>query len=179
MIKVLRIILILVGLGWVLWTMNIQILKTEKITQDGTLVYLQLRPVDPRALMQGDYMALGYAGDIYPEDTDGLPASGTLVLKLDENAVATYARRDDGTALRAYEIRINYALHGTRVEYGGGRYFFQEGTADAYTPARYGVFRVSPEGRAILVALADENRTILSPTPDDATASDAPPATNR
>lgn len=41
----------LVGVNMTVWAF-------EKLRTDGTVVYLELAPVDPRSLMQGDYMAL-------------------------------------------------------------------------------------------------------------------------
>lgn len=41
------------------------------------------------------------------------------------------------------------------ITFGAPRYYFQNGTAETYQGAEYGVFKVSPSGRAILVGLAD------------------------
>jgi len=41
----------LVGVNMTVWAF-------EKLRTDGTVIYLALAPVDPRSLMQGDYMAL-------------------------------------------------------------------------------------------------------------------------
>ena len=37
------------------------IIKNESILNDGKTVLLELRPVDPRSIMQGDYMALRFS----------------------------------------------------------------------------------------------------------------------
>ncbi len=37
------------------------IIKNESVLNDGEIVLLKLRPVDPRSLMQGDYMALRFS----------------------------------------------------------------------------------------------------------------------
>src|SRR5690606_19512775 len=39
------------------------VLGFERTLRDGQLVLLELAPVDPRSLMQGDYMALRFAVD--------------------------------------------------------------------------------------------------------------------
>jgi uncharacterized membrane-anchored protein len=41
--------------------------------------------------------------------------------------------------------------------------FFEEGTADAYARARFGEFRVSPSGDAILVKMRGEKLEVLGP----------------
>ena len=49
------------GLALVLVTINTSILTKERLLRDGTVLRLALAPVDPRSLMQGDYMALSFA----------------------------------------------------------------------------------------------------------------------
>ena len=38
---------VLVGAGWIIWS-------NERILADGRVVLLELAPIDPRSLMQGD-----------------------------------------------------------------------------------------------------------------------------
>ena len=45
----------------ILGLVNLSIVGKEKHLSDGRAVYLELAPVDPRSLMQGDYMALRFA----------------------------------------------------------------------------------------------------------------------
>ena len=54
------------GLLLALAVVNHGVFRRERILADGRPLLLELAPVDPRALMQGDYMALRYAaeGDI-------------------------------------------------------------------------------------------------------------------
>lgn len=49
------------GLLLALVVVNHGVVKRERILSDGRPLLLELAPVDPRALMQGDYMALRYA----------------------------------------------------------------------------------------------------------------------
>ena len=49
------------GLLLALAVVNHGVVKRERILADGRPLLLELAPVDPRALMQGDYMALRYA----------------------------------------------------------------------------------------------------------------------
>nr|WP_255016738.1 GDYXXLXY domain-containing protein [Psychrobacter sp. PraFG1]UTT87693.1 GDYXXLXY domain-containing protein [Psychrobacter sp. PraFG1] len=51
----------ILGLLLTLSVVNISIAKNEKLLATGESVLLKLAPVDPRSLMQGDYMALNYA----------------------------------------------------------------------------------------------------------------------
>ena len=45
----------------VLVVVNSAIWQKERHIAQGEVVYLELAPVDPRSLMQGDYMALNFA----------------------------------------------------------------------------------------------------------------------
>ena len=51
----------------VLLLINWSITGKEQHLKEGKIVYLQLAPVDPRSIMQGDYMMLRFAiaRDIY------------------------------------------------------------------------------------------------------------------
>ena len=52
-IALISLVLILALVNWSIWS-------KEKLLADGRNVYLELAPVDPRSLMQGDYMALRF-----------------------------------------------------------------------------------------------------------------------
>jgi uncharacterized membrane-anchored protein len=88
---------------------NLSIAGKQRLLASGRVVYLELAPVDPRSLMQGDYMALNYqiANDItqvlprLPEEPgagerpwapDFAPADGRAVVRLDPRGVATFIR---------------------------------------------------------------------------------------
>ena len=53
-------ILIIANLILLLGYFNWSVYKKEQTLKDGQLILLQLAPVDPRSLMQGDYMRLSY-----------------------------------------------------------------------------------------------------------------------
>lgn len=132
----------------------------ERTLRDGQLVLLELAPVDPRSLMQCDYMALRFAVDAQ------LPARG--------QGVARYAHLYQGVEGRAVlagsgdqlskepgqvSMRIRQGRWGASI--GPDAFFFQEGTAEVYEQARWGGFRVADDGTALLVALYDENLQLL------------------
>lgn len=169
MFKHIRIVVILLALAAILFKFATGIAAMNRIKDEGETLLLQLRPVDPHALMLGDYMALAYA-DVAFLDTDtdtdtDLPPQGTLLLKLDQQKVGTFSRVDNGTKPGIDEIRVKYVLKRNRADFGSARYYFQEGTAKAYEKAEYGVFKVSPTGHMILMALADENFKVLTSEP--------------
>ena len=61
-------ILIIANLLLLLGYFNWSVFKKEQTLKDGQLVLLHLAPVDPRSLMQGDYMRLNYEINSSPSD---------------------------------------------------------------------------------------------------------------
>lgn len=148
----------IVGLLYV----NYGIYGKEQLIKNGEPILLELAPVDPRSLIQGDYMDLRYAITTNLE-TQEIPRRGKLVITLDENNVASLVRIDDGTPLTPSERLLNYYHHEWRIDVGAPSYFFQEGTADRYTDAAYGELRVDAAGNSVLIGLRDEAFQKLGP----------------
>jgi len=143
--------------------MGYSIERKERLIRTGEAVLLELAPVDPRSLIQGDYMNLRYkiAADLAERE---LPWRGKLVIRLDEQGVAQFVRVDDGTPLAADERLLTYYKHEWTLDLGAPSYFFQEGTADAYQEAHYGELRVDSAGNSILIGLRDDAYQPLGPS---------------
>lgn len=159
--------LVLLGAIVVLGAANWAILKKQAVLDGGRQVLLRLAPVHPRTLMPSDYMPLRYDSAAYPERAamETLPWRGAVVLVLDADGVGRFARLDDGAALGDDEIRLAYKLRGrgSGMRYGAISFFFQEGQADRYDSAVYGVLRVDAEGNSVLAGLAGEDRQVIQP----------------
>ena len=171
--KVRGILGVLAGIA-ILVLVNLGIMDKEKLLAEGRVVFLELAPVDPRSLMQGDYMALNFGvvgavtGALPRQAEDGTyyepPAQdGHIVVKLDEKGVARFERIHAGGELAADEILMQFRVRNGLVKFATNGFFFQEGTADLYATARYGKFRVNPDGELLLTAMADENLDVLGP----------------
>lgn len=133
------------------WT----IAARERLATDGRVVLLELAPVDPRSLMQGDYMALRFrVADAVPRG-DATPADGRLVLAVAPDDRAAFRRLDDGAPLAADEARLRFRVRDGAVKLATNAYFFAEGQGARYTAARYGELRVAPDGEALLTGLRD------------------------
>ncbi|MGE6608602.1 GDYXXLXY domain-containing protein [Halomonas sp. NPDC076908] len=155
-IVVTTMLLILVAVNWAIWA-------KERHLGEGEVVYLELAPVDPRSLMQGDYMALNFelANQIQSalfqgavlQDEPQQASNGYVVVRLDEQRIAHFQRLDDGRALSNEERRLRYRLRHGQVRFATDAFFFQEGHAERYEPARYGQFRVNGKGEPLLVAM--------------------------
>jgi len=166
--KIIRLIVILVTTAFIAWLFGSQIIALNKVRENGQTIYLDLRPVDPRALMLGDYMRLRYTEERVPEgrDIDDLPPKGAFVMSLNENNVGSVLRLDSNSEIASNEVRFNYTRTDHSLTFGAPRFYFENGTAETYENARYGVFKVSSTGTAILVDLADEDFKTLRPNSD-------------
>ena len=145
----------------ILVLVNLAVAEKERLLESGTRVYLELAPVDPRSLMQGDYMALQFAvanaarAELVPRQSIEAPATGDgrIVASVDSRSVATFRRIDDGTPLSAGEIYLRYRVRHGEIKFATNGFFFEEGTGERYEAARYGEFRVAPDGELLLTAL--------------------------
>ena len=150
---------------------NVGIASRERLVEHGRVVLLELAPVDPRSLMQGDYMALRFraADGARAVDDRRAPAGGRrgteylefadgkLVLGVDTRSVGSFRRVDTGAPLAADEALLRYRIRNGDVKFATNAFFFEEGRAGDYAMARYGEFRVAPDGDAILTSLRDAN----------------------
>jgi uncharacterized membrane-anchored protein len=156
--------LIVLGVALVLGALNFAIVAKERIQREGEVVYLPLAPVDPRSLMQGDYMALRFALVQALERSNERGAAGDAVqlppregetrfadVVLDANHVASLAAAD-----AAGHIKLRYRIRNSHVWLGTNAFFFEEGSDQRFNGARYGEFRVDRQsGEAVLVGLRD------------------------
>ena len=134
-------ILIAIGALLVLGAVNFSILGKERIKRNGDVIYLDLAPVDPRSLMQGDYMTLRFRladqiqatlrkpGDEPPREGEQRFAD----IALDPRGIASLAR----PGLPATH-RLRYRIRHDAVWLGTNAFFFEEGSDKRYACARFG-----------------------------------------
>lgn len=152
-------IIILLNLVGLLIYFNCSVVKKEAILEDGQLILLELAPVDPRSLMQGDYMRLNYAisrVDWYDE----IPVRGFCVVRLDADGVASKVRlQTKRTPINDGEHIIEFTKAKRRnINIGAESFFFQEGKGERFEQAKYGGVKVDKKGNSVLIGLYDENR---------------------
>jgi uncharacterized membrane-anchored protein len=126
---------------WAVWDHEITL-------AEGKIVLLELAPVDPRSLMQGDYMALRFAIDReLGDDADyawlALDPAGRATLQQTGNALPP------SEGLLAMRIR----KHQGEPTIGPNAFFFQEGQGERFNAAQWGEFRVVSNGKALLTHL--------------------------
>lgn len=140
--------------------LNLGILRNEKILAEGEIVFLKLAPVDPRSLIQGDYMRLSYE---IAQGNHSEKERGRMVIAPDEHRVAKFVRFDEGESLQRNEKQIRYLRNWNGVSIVPDSYMFQEGHAGQYAAAEYGVFKFKGASDYLLVGLADKNLRIIQP----------------
>ncbi len=146
---------------------NDAIWQKEQLIAEGQPVFVALAPADPRSLMQGDYMRLRFA---LPE-TVSAPLLGWdnarrphLTAQLDARRVATLLRLYDAAGpLADGEFLLELTPKDGRWILVTDAWFFKEGEAARFAAARFGEFRVLPDGRALLVGVVDQNLQPIRP----------------
>ena len=88
------------------------VIQKETLIAKGTEVLLRLAPVDPRSLMQGDYMALDYE---ITREISYKSKSGYVVVKLGSDRVAKFVRIQDDKNVNDGELIIRYKRHNGRL----------------------------------------------------------------
>lgn len=180
-----RAALIVIGLLAALAVANHAIFGHERTLREGRVLLLELAPVDPRSLMQGDYMTLRFAaaeqieralrpasaaaGGPGPADRRdgncGLHGCRTAyaVFDLDRDGVGRLARVQDAPRpLGAGQIAVRFRERNPEgIRIASNAWFFPEGQASRYQPARYGELRVAADGTALLSGLRDAQRKPL------------------
>jgi uncharacterized membrane-anchored protein len=148
---------VVAALGW-------SVVDAEALIRAGDIVLVETAPVDPRSLMQGDYMRLAWAIErtVPPETAaDGFQAA---VVTLDDRRIASFVRiADDGKPLGPGERHFQLRVASGSLVIDPHSFLFQEGRADDFAGAKYGVFRVAPSGRHLLVGLARADGTLIGP----------------
>lgn len=176
----LRRAIVLAGLIAILAIVNWQIVGKERVLRDGAPLLIALAPVDPRSLIQGDYMRLDYAIARQIAYQADWPRDGQIVVMPDADGVAQFVRRhESGEPLAPGERLLRYRRRAGRIRIGTDAFFFQEGHADRYTGARYGDLRVDAAGEALLVGLRDAARQPLGAEERAAVEGEPPPSSPR
>ncbi len=143
-----------------------QIGYKEMLLQTGTEIKLELAPVDPRSMMQGDYVALNY------EISRSFDFLGTYIW-MKGDLVQLVLREQEGVYRYAgyYKYRRNWnfpydaidgdviitgRVKGFSIQFGIEQYYVPEGTGRAVEEtAKYAIVKVGKGGDAILVGLTD------------------------
>ncbi|KAA3640847.1 MAG: DUF4401 domain-containing protein [Proteobacteria bacterium] len=155
-----------------LTVVNAGIMQKQQLIKHGDLLFLKLAPVDPRSLLQGDYMRLRFAvldqvQTAPRSDIDNtipqLPHQG--IIAADAQQVGHWLDFYRGQELQSNHYLMNIKRQGQRLRLASDAYFFEEGSAATFSRAEYGGFRVNQSGDSVLVGLYDAQfkRLVHSP----------------
>lgn len=139
---------------------NIGIWQKENLIANGRPILVELAPVDPRSLMQGDYMRLNFRLPTQVVTTQ-VEASGStrpkVVGTVNTQGIAELTRLDDGRPLAPGELLIELTPSKGGYTLVTDAWYFQEGEAVRWEAAKYGEFRVDETGKALLVGMRGAN----------------------
>ena len=155
------------GTALTLLVANGAIWQKQNLIASGQPLYLALEPVDPRSLMEGDFMRLRFptvdAREL-PLLQDWGSARPRMVVQLDDRGVATAERMyANGQSLATNERLLELTPKDGSWVVVTDAWFFKEGQAERWQQARFGEFRVLPDGRALLVGMADAALAPITP----------------
>ena len=168
--RVVCIVIALLGLLLILVVMTINVVKYETHLATGNTVLLALAPVDPRGFMQGDYMTLSYAleNEVFAlldkranddsRNARNMSNDGYAIVALDKNNVGQLvrlAKSNQPNTLAANEMAIHYRVRNGSMKLATNAFFFQEGHAEAFEAAEYGLFRVNKKGEPLLTDMVN------------------------
>ena len=152
---------LIIGL-FILGAINVSIWHKEQLLANGKTVFLALAPVDPRSLMQGDYMALRFEleRDIAPQLTHDKTQNddGYVVVNINAQGVGEFAQLQDNLpdAVNSQQVAMRYRVREGKIKFATDAFFFEEGQGDIYAQAKYGEFKVAENGELLLTDLRGE-----------------------
>lgn len=149
--------------------------KNEWHLHHSKSIFIELRPVDPRSILQGDYMALAY--ELNLQSLKALAGSESEALDqvvFNHSSVPAKVILDSQNRVVRTILDINNSFVGqslilknpeNRLQalYPASRSFlFAEGLAQCYQKAKYAEFKVNTKGEAILFDLRGEGLQLLN-----------------
>ena len=132
---------------------NGAIWQKEALISSGRPVFIELAPVDPRSLMQGDYMALNFQMPALDREDIATLRRAMVIAKVDGRGVAVMQGLAGDRSLAPDEILIELVQTGSGLRPATNAWYFKEGEAPRWSRAKYGEFRIDDKGRALLVNL--------------------------
>ena len=150
-------ILVILNLIILMLIFGYMVIKEEQNLKKTTY-YIKTRPVDPRSLMQGDYMILNYEilEEARRKKTD--LKTGYIRVKINESNIAEFIRIDE-KYLEPSENKhsIKFYKNGRNIDIGVNSYLFQEGTGRRFQRAVYSEVIELKNGNIRLKFLLDSN----------------------
>lgn len=163
------------------------ILKHEPHLQNSQSIYVELAPVDPRSMLQGDYMTLNYElyfdgvreGNPGEESHENNKLREALQQQIqNQSKILSYVqldaqRRVIQTSFNQNHLKANPentarlvlknpTNHLQNLYPAANSFLFAEGLEPCYRNAKYAELRIKPDGQALLAGLVDKNLNSLN-----------------
>lgn len=148
-------VLIAASLAW------LGALNFEETLDQGQTFYLELRPADPRSIMQGDYMRLAYEADQRLESEQDNPAFAAFIVWANREAEFTTLTQTPAADDLKTTVFVPVQKVGQRALIQPRSFFFQEGSASDFARARFAVFKYSSPDAVLLSGLADKDKKLI------------------
>ncbi|KZN98148.1 GDYXXLXY domain-containing protein [Pseudobacillus badius] len=148
--------------------------QKEQLLQNGELVALQLEPLDPRSLLQGDYVQLNYAihsayqeeqqrrelpeGKLYVElqkTTESVPYHGTDIAIYQP---VRFTEKEQPVLVDGKAVTIRGTSRYGNLNLGIEHFFIPENTGADWEEKNIALVRVAENGDAILETLVRRNK---------------------
>lgn len=137
--------------------------KEERYRKSENYFYLKLSPIDPRSIMQGDYMRLNYeisdrANEKYLKD-ENKEKKRYILIKLDNERVGQFIDISE-KPIGSDDILSIKVLNSNYSNINANSFFFQEGKGKEYEKAKYAKV-IIVNNRLRLLNLVDKNKKII------------------
>ncbi|OCY48587.1 GDYXXLXY domain-containing protein [Acinetobacter pittii] len=149
--------------------------KNEWHLHHSKSIFIELKPVDPRSILQGDYMALAY--ELHLQSLKALAGSegealeqvifnrssvpAKVILDSQNRVIRTILDTNNSSA--GQSLILKNPENRLQALYPASRSFlFAEGLAHCYEKAKYAEFKVNIKGEAILFDLRGEELQSLN-----------------
>jgi uncharacterized membrane-anchored protein len=149
-ISITTLLVILVGF-------NFSIFQKEQVKKSTDEVILKLRPVDPRSIIQGDYMTLAYEIEEQSEKVNkDVKKPGFLIIEKGENNIANFVGFYKDQTLTENQKLIKYYSNWRGARIHPHSFMFQEGKAINFEAAKYALFKYNGDREYLLDSLLNE-----------------------
>ncbi len=139
--------------------LSVIIFQKETILRNGTEIVLKVEPVDPRSILQGDYVQLSY--NISQIDSDEYNNRVYVMVEKDVHGIYQIKEIYDNIeeardgALEDHQVIVTGKANGNTITYGIENFFIEEGTGlEVEQNAKYAKIKVGSNGDAILVSVS-------------------------
>ena len=153
-------LVLLVLTGGVLTSVNMKMMQYNAVLNEGESVILEIEPIDPRSLLQGDYMVLNYAILNNIERQDDFPKKFYALIQRNEQGIVDICRMSDTVPTDfsgcVPNVYLPLKTDGWQTRLPSQDYFFPSGKEKYYSTAAYAEYRFK-DGVLLLARLLDEH----------------------